>query len=531
MASISNTPMAAESTTHAVPEVTVAGGTYSEILRSTTLIGTATLVNVAIGIVRTKAMAVLLGPAGFGLMGIFNLIADMTRSVAEMGINSSGVRQIARAVGSGDMQRVAMTVLVLRRVAIFLGVLGAVLLTVFARPVANLTFGDEQHAGAVALLSVAVFLRLISDGQGALLQGMRRIGDMARIGVLGSLLGTLASIPIVYYLRGDGLVPALIVVAGVTTAVSWYYSRALDTDPPPQTMSTALLGREVASLLRMGLAFMASGFLTLGASYAVRAILVRSDGLEAAGLYQAAWTLGGLYVGFVLQAMGADFYPRLVAAAEDNAMCNRLVNEQTHVSLLLGGVGVISTLTFANWIVTLLYSEDFAGATETLRWVCLGMALRVITWPLGYILVAKGRSAFFIGTDMAWAIVNVGLTWLCVRWLGPTGAGVAFFGSYVFHLAVVYPLSHHLSGFRWTASNLRIIVIFSASILTVQAAFSLLNGPLAGCVGVLAVLGSAVYSVYSFRALSSTTLIPKRLTWLLRGSKRSKVFKEAAGRE
>ncbi len=237
-----------------------------------------------------------------------------------------------------------------------------------------------------------------------------------------------------------------------------------------------------------------------------------------------------MYVTFVLQAMGADFYPRLVAAANDNAACNRLVNEQTHVSLLLAGVGVIATLTFAPWIVTLLYSSDFAGATETLRWVCLGMALRVITWPLGYILVAKGRSAFFIGTDMAWAIVNVGLTWLCIQWLGLSGAGVAFFASYVFHLAVVYPLSRRLSGFRWSAVNQRAIVIFAGSVLAVQAAFSVLNAAAALAVGTLAVVGSAAYALHSLRTLTSTTLVPKRLSWLLRRSTRSQGSNEAPDR-
>jgi PST family polysaccharide transporter len=49
-----------------------------------------------------------------------------------MGINSSGVRQIAEAVGSGDTVRIARTVIVLRRTSIFLGILGAVLLVGFA---------------------------------------------------------------------------------------------------------------------------------------------------------------------------------------------------------------------------------------------------------------------------------------------------------------------------------------------------------------------------------------------------------------
>ena len=71
---------------------------YGQILKSTALIGGSSAVNIVIGIVRTKAMAMLLGPAGFGLMGVYGAIIDVAQSIAGMGINSSGVRQIASAV-------------------------------------------------------------------------------------------------------------------------------------------------------------------------------------------------------------------------------------------------------------------------------------------------------------------------------------------------------------------------------------------------------------------------------------------------
>ena len=88
--------------------------------------------------------------------------------------------------------------------------------------------------------------------------------------------------------------------------------------------------------------------------------------------------------------MGADFFPRLTAVAQDNSECNRLVNEQAEVGLLLAGPGVLGTLTFAPLVIQLFYSARFGPAVEILRWICLGMMLRVASWPMGYILLAKG---------------------------------------------------------------------------------------------------------------------------------------------
>src|SRR4051812_1979794 len=144
-----------------------AGRTYGQILKSTALVGGSSMINIAIGIVRTKSIALFLGPAGFGLSGLFLSVANLTQNVAGMGINSSGVRQIALANSSDDTQHIARTVTVLRWTAILLGLLGAALLLAFPGRISMLTFGTTRYASSVSLLSVAVFFNLVSAGQTA----------------------------------------------------------------------------------------------------------------------------------------------------------------------------------------------------------------------------------------------------------------------------------------------------------------------------------------------------------------------------
>ncbi len=356
-----------------------------------------------------------------------------------------------------------------------------------------MTFGSDQHTAAVALLAVAVFLRLVSEAQGALIQGMRRISDLAQMGVLGALFGTTIGIPIVYFLRESGVVPSLVGVATMMFLTSWWYSRKVQI--PPSAMASAQVSQELVSLLKLGFAFMASGFLMMGAAYAVRIMVLRQVGFEAAGFYQSAWTLGGLYVGFILQAMAADFYPRLTAVAKDNAVCNRLVNEQAQVSLLLAGPGVIATLTFAPVVIALFYSAQFDAAVGVLRWICLGMTLRVITWPMGFIIMAKGAQYYLFWTDLAWAVVNVGLSWLCVGAFGVNGAGIAFLGSYVFHGLINYPIVRRLSDFRWSTTNRHTASLFLSLIAVVFCGFYLLPPLWATGIGAVAVLLSGGYSI------------------------------------
>ncbi len=496
-----------ESLPKPTPKAAAEQPSYLQILKSSTLVGGSSVLNTAIGIVRTKALAVLLGPAGFGLFGLYGSIASLAQSVAGIGINSSGVRQIAVAVGSDDTDRVAQTTIVLRRASILLGVLGAGLLAIFSRQVSTLSFGTEKHAGAVCLLSIAVLFQLISGGQGALIQGMRRIGDLAKMSVLGALFGTLISIPMVYFLRENGVVPSLVGIAAMTIVTSWWYSRKIKIQIPP--MMASQVGREAGALLKLGFAFMASSLVALGVAYAVRVIVLRKLGLAAAGFYQAAWTLGGVYVGVVLQAMAADFYPRLTAKAHDDVACNRLVNEQARVSLLIAGPGVIGTLTFTPIVIALLYSAKFGAAVGILRWISLGAALQVITWPLGFIIMAKGRAALLVFCELAWGVVSLGLAWTCVNFFGLNGAGIAFFGSYVFHVFLIYPVARLLSGFAWSPANRWTGLFFGSLIAIVFCGFYVLPVLWAYAVGTSALVLSTVYSVRVLCKLVPLNEIPR----------------------
>jgi antigen flippase len=490
-------------------------GSYNQILKSSALIGGSSLINILVGILRTKVMALLLGPAGIGLIGVYGSVQNLVQTLAGMGINSSGVRQIAEAAASQEKERIAKTAAVLRRTSIVLGALGTVLLAAFAPVISKLSFGNSEHAAMIAILSVAVFFGLVSGAQGALVQGMRRIRDMAKMSILGTVFGAIISILLVCWLRENGIVPSLVAIAAMSILTSWWYSRKIQVPKVP--VGALEVRREVAELLKLGLAFMASSFLTLAAGYAVRVIVLRQAGLNAAGLYQSAWTLGGTYVGFILGAMGADFYPRLTAIAKDNTECNRLVNEQAEVGLLLAAPGILGTITFCSLVVTLLYSTKFSAAVSVLRWFCLGTMMQVITWPLGFILLAKGAARLFLIVDGLWVMVNVGLSWFCVKLFGLPGAGVAFFAAYLIHLMVLYPIVRKLTGFRWSRANMQMGFIFMPILGLVFGGFYSCDFWIASVIGVLATLTTGIYSIGRLLSLSGSSRVPTRIRrWLVR---------------
>ena len=499
---------------------------YSQILKSTSLIGFSSILNIAVGIVRSKVMASMLGPGGVGLNGLYTSITTLAEAIAGMGVNSSGVRQIAEAAGTSDEAKVAKTAAVLRKTSLLLGMAGAAGVAVFARQISVATFGTADQTWAVLLLAVTVFLRVVSLGQGALMQGLRRISDIAKAGVIGTVAATAATIPLIYWFRETGVAISVVAGAAVSLVVSWWFSRQANVERI--RVSFRDVRGEVKELLHLGSAMMVSSLAMMGSAYLIRAWIQQELGLEATGLYQAAYSLGGMYVGFILQSMGSDFYPRLTAVIHDHEACNRVVNEQARISLLLAGAGIIGTVTFAPWVVNVFYAQGFGESVNVLRWICLGTALQVVSWPMGYIIVAKGQKNMLILTELSWAAVHLALAWFGMQWFGLIGTGFAFFAAYIFHIAMVWILTARLTGFSWSAECRNAVLTYLFLIGSVVGAVYIRPAVWAMALGTVVMLAYGYSSIATIMSLVPADQLPGPLRkfmghtqgmfWMLRRS-------------
>src|SRR2546430_252001 len=122
----------------------------------------------------------------------------------------------------------------------------------------------------------------------------------------------------------------------------------------------------------------------------------------------------------------------------------------------MAGPGILGTLTLAPLAILIFYTGDFAPAVEVLRWFCVGMLLKVVNWPMGYIILARGERALFFWTEVLTNVLYVTLVWAGIGILGLRGVGVAFFALYAINLVAVYFIVRRLTGFRLSTSNKQI---------------------------------------------------------------------------
>lgn len=429
---------------------------YRQILRSSSIIGGAQAINYLVGLLRVKMVAVLLGPTGVGLIGLYTSATSLLGTITGLGLQGSAVRAIAQAQGKDDPLAVARTIRMLRRLVWATGGLGWLVSIALALPLSHWMFQSTEHAWSLAILGGMLLLTTVSNGQLGVLQGLRRIADIARVQVAAAVLNTAVTIGLYIWLREDGIVPVLLANAAITLLCSWWFARSVEMPAVVLDWSQSLA--EAKPLLTLGVAMMWGGVLALVLDLYTRTLITRELGVDAAGIYQAAWSLSGLFAGFVLGAMGSDFYPRLTAVIHDRETAIRAINEQIEIGILLAVPGLLVILAFAKWVVWALYSIKFAPAVDVLVWMVLGVFGRVLSWPLGYILLAAGNVRWLLVSEGLFLALQAALaTWL-VPHHGVIGAAYAFAVCYGLYVAGMAWVGHRMIGFRWSSAVLRMML-------------------------------------------------------------------------
>ena len=438
--------------------------------RAPHIIGGSSVLNLFIGLARTKVAAILLGPAGIGLVGLYTSLLGTGTTVAGMGIGTAGTRQVAEAAGREDLPALAVARRALAWLAVALACAGALVVWALRDVLARAVLGSESHSGAVGWLALGVALSVLGAAQGALLRGMRRIKDMALVSVLSAVVNTAIGIAVLWRFGKSGLIAYVL----IGPALVFLFGRVF-TSRLPKPERTAIDRRTLAHqwklLLGVGVAFMGSGVVTTLVQLWIRVEIRGHSGTEALGHYEAAWTIATQYLAFVLSAMGADYYPRLTGLIHDKFGATRLVNQQTEIAVLLSAPVIILMLGLAPWITTLLYSSAFSPAVAVVRWQMLGNVLQVASWPLGFVLIAAGDAKTYLLTQTASLLVMGGLISALIPVFGLPVTGVASLASYALLLPLVYLLARHRIGFAWT----RKVTVLVAAVFLLCAGIAALS--------------------------------------------------------
>ena len=430
------------------------GNISRRAMKAMGLFGGVQVMGILCSIVRTKLVALWIGPVGIGLFGLFNNALEMISTGTNLGIRSSSVRDISQAHDSTTPGLVAKMVAVVRKWSLWLGLFGALVTLMLAPLLSELTFGDQSHLWGFVALSVAVLLGATTNGEYAVLQGSARLKRLASVTLWGTLTGLAVSIPLFYLLRERSILPSILAYAMALAAFAWLFRNKEYAKPQLSRRETFDMGK---GFVKLGIFMTLGNFASILASYAFNAWLNMNAGTEAVGFYQAGYTLINKYTGLILTALGMEYYPRLSKVANSRLRLRAFVSQEINVAIAVMAPVVALFILLRELVVWILYTPEFNVILTFVSWGMIGTVLRTLSWCLAFTILAKGDGKTYLWTEVASAVINLVLNIVFYRWWGLTGLGIAFLVSYLLYtaiVAVVYFKMYRLSVSRGCLVNL-----------------------------------------------------------------------------
>ena len=127
-------------------------------------------------IVRTKLVAMWIGPVGVGLFGIFNSAIATFGNFAQLNLRQTAVREMA----SAEPDAVANLGHAVRRISLWLGLAGGLLMLILSPWLAEASLGSRQGWPSFAWLAVTIALITVNNGEAAIFQGLKQFRRQRR---------------------------------------------------------------------------------------------------------------------------------------------------------------------------------------------------------------------------------------------------------------------------------------------------------------------------------------------------------------
>lgn len=454
---------------------------YRHILKYTGIFGGVQGFQLVMGLLRTKLMALLLGPSGMGLASLFQSTSQFFSQATNLGVAVSAVRQLSEDYDTENKALLESSIQSVRNWSLFTALLGLLVALVLGPVISHTNFDSGSHTLHLMLLGPAVAMMALTGGETAILKATRQLGRLALIQLLCAVMTLFISIPIYYFYGETGIIPVINLMAFATLSLTSYHSLRLY----PFRWSAFSLGRG-AGMIRLGIAFTLAGIVGSGAEMFIRSFLNVSGSLDIVGLYNAGYMITITYAGLVFAAMESDYYPRLSAVNQDVEATNMMVNRQTEVSILTIAPLLTSLIILLPVLIPLLLSSQFLPIVAMTQVAALAMFFKAMTLPVAYITLARGLSLTYLVLESSYYVALVLFVIVGYRYWGIWGTGLAITLAHLAEFLIINGYARWRYEYKQSSTVMKygaihLLIGLSAYILTItvdEVAYWLLGGVL-----------------------------------------------------
>ena len=476
---------------------TQAGGTatttnYRSIFKATSLFGGVQVFLIIIQIIRSKIIAALLGPTGFGIQGLFTSATLFVRSLSSMGLSQSAVKDVSEATSSGEKEKAEYILGVVNKLVLYTGLLGLIIVAVFSPILSKTSFGNYEYVLSFVLLSVTLLFDQLYDGKRVILQGTRQLKKLAKVSIYSATGALILTIPLYYLFGVEGIVPALIANSILAYLIISKLSKSTDYSVSKVKFWEAL--KSGGAILKMGIAMSFSGIFSTACAYLLRSYIRYIDGTEAVGLYMAGFVIINTYVGLVFSAITTDFYPRLASVSRDNSKSCDVINTQGELGIIILGPLLSICVLIMPLLIKILYTSEFMPAYDFILLATVGMIFRLVSVLIAFLFIVKGSTKLYIINELITGLYMMAFNIVGYKFGGLSGLGLSYSIGYLLFIIQVYFLSHSRYAYQFSNQYLKIIFKYSLLLMISILLLMLIKSPYSIVSGILISILTAIFA-------------------------------------
>lgn len=394
------------------------------------------------GFVITKVVAVKIGPEGMAYYGQFVNTTSLLSLLGTAAITTGVVKYLAQYSDKKELQQKVINTAFLMVIAASIGI--SIFTISSSRVLSEFAFKTVDFwivYLVYGLCVTAISMNLVFT---AILNGLKKIKQLTIVNIIASVIGMTSMLISAYYLNLIGVLINSSIVGVLLMCVNMIMFRKLN-------IRWKLNLREfdkgiLKSLLAFSLMAVVSGVVIPVMQIMVRNKIINTVSLQEAGNWQAITRISDYYLSFVTSVLVVYYMPRLSELKTAQEIRKEI---RYGYKIILPVVGILSLTIWLlrDVIIHVLFTPEFLGMRELFQFQLTGDFLKIGSWLLSFLMLAKAMTRTFIATEIIFASTFVIMSYFFIDGFGVIGATYAFAVNYlVYWLLMEVLMRRYLKG-------------------------------------------------------------------------------------
>lgn len=390
----------------------------------------ATILRLGALLVIAKIMAATGGPTAVAMLGQFQSFLIIVMSFSGMLFRTGVVKYSAEfREDSSTLVKLLATAV---RLAGVLVLIEAIVLIMFHQEMAPWLLNDANMAPLFLMVVIALPFFSANGISLGLLNGLGYTKHFLLINAGTAVINLLAIAVIVYVWGVDKALYGLLVGPALMGLIATVFLIGKRKAVLLQAFSNALNAMWVSNLGRFALMSLVMALVTPIVQIAVRNELAEQYGWKEVGYWQAVWQISNAYLAVITAGFTVYYLPKLSRLKEVEAIGNEM---RKYYKTALPIVLFLSIIVYLlrDYILIILYSSEFKPAADLFAWQLAGDMVKVISWVMAYMLIAKSMTKLTIGSEVVFGLlIYLGNLWL-IPHFGIQSPVIVYFFVYLLH--------------------------------------------------------------------------------------------------